>query len=362
MPQTHPTASRPGLPPVPVAVLLPRPPHHRPSTTPTGQAPSTWCGLDAWNLAALICAYSQPGDVVLTIGPAPAVADLAEHLGRNPATLLSEDGRHRWLRASGNIRRILGQLGAGTILAALPDRYVDPADLAATTEVMHGWRSLLRPGGYLLVALTADGPPDGRVSPRSTVIAAARTAGLLWQQEFLAVLTPLPEHEPRAVPDTAAGTPAVLVEGRHQVPTSKCSPSPTPPEPPMPEQNQSTSVPGRTMPHPDRSGAVAPARQGSVFVTGQVCAREQRRDRYTQESLAHPGKMLPKPAWKAASWADAHPTDTNWPTSAHTPTPAKPSTANACTGSPSTRTPPRSSPESSPCSSPATGCSSSPRC
>jgi hypothetical protein len=39
----------------------------------------------------------------------------------------------------------------------------------------------------------------------------------------------------------------------------------------------------------------APARQGqgSVFVTGQVCSREQRRGRYTPESLAHPGKMLP---------------------------------------------------------------------
>jgi hypothetical protein len=30
-----------------------------------------------------------------------------------------------------------------------------------------------------------------------------------------------------------------------------------------------------------------------VFVTGQVVSREQRRDRYTRESMAHPGKMLP---------------------------------------------------------------------
>jgi hypothetical protein len=33
--------------------------------------------------------------------------------------------------------------------------------------------------------------------------------------------------------------------------------------------------------------------QGSVFLTGQVCSREQRRGRYTKESFAHPGKMLP---------------------------------------------------------------------
>jgi hypothetical protein len=34
-------------------------------------------------------------------------------------------------------------------------------------------------------------------------------------------------------------------------------------------------------------------RQGSVFVTGQECSREQRRGRYTPESIDHPGKMLP---------------------------------------------------------------------
>src|SRR3954471_3860554 len=47
--------------------------------------------------------------------------------------------------------------------------------------------------------------------------------------------------------------------------------------------------------NPAGSCAAAPARQGngSVFVTGQVCSREQRRGRYTAESLAHPGKMLP---------------------------------------------------------------------
>lgn len=32
---------------------------------------------------------------------------------------------------------------------------------------------------------------------------------------------------------------------------------------------------------------------GSVWVTGQVCSRDQRRGRYTRESMAHPGKMLP---------------------------------------------------------------------
>jgi hypothetical protein len=38
---------------------------------------------------------------------------------------------------------------------------------------------------------------------------------------------------------------------------------------------------------------VSAMRQGSVLLTGQVCSRKQRRGRYTKESFAHPGKMLP---------------------------------------------------------------------
>ncbi len=62
----------------------------------------------------------------------------------------------------------------------------------------------------------------------------------------------------------------------------------------MPESDLLTPpVTAATVPSPGRGPATAPARQGSVFVTGQVCSREQRRGRYTPESLAHPGKMLP---------------------------------------------------------------------
>jgi tRNA G10 N-methylase Trm11 len=47
---------------------------------------------------------------------------------------------------------------------------------------------------------------------------------------------------------------------------------------------------------PDRhhkQAATEASPQGSVFLTGQVLSREQRRGRYTRESFAHPGKMLP---------------------------------------------------------------------
>ena len=39
--------------------------------------------------------------------------------------------------------------------------------------------------------------------------------------------------------------------------------------------------------------SLSAAPHGSVFLTGQVTSREQRRGRYTPESMAHPGKMLP---------------------------------------------------------------------
>jgi hypothetical protein len=54
----------------------------------------------------------------------------------------------------------------------------DSLDLHGMTRVMNTWRRLLRPGGHLIVALTARGPEPGAVSHRSTVIAAARAAGL----------------------------------------------------------------------------------------------------------------------------------------------------------------------------------------
>lgn len=77
--------------------------------------------------------------------------------------------------------------------------------------------SLLRPGGFLLTALTATSPGAGQVSHRSTVITAARAAGLIWQQEYLVLLEPLPEDEPRATPDTAADTRPALLDGRHRL-------------------------------------------------------------------------------------------------------------------------------------------------
>jgi hypothetical protein len=88
------------------------------------------------------------------------------------------------------------------------------------SAAMLAWRTALRSGDYLLTALAPDhamehGPERCRDSFRATVITAARTAGLTWQQELLVVTAPLPAQEPRATPDTAMSAPTVLVDGRH---------------------------------------------------------------------------------------------------------------------------------------------------
>jgi hypothetical protein len=161
------------------------------------------------DVARLIATYTQPGGLVGDLADEPGghttIADAAGYLGR----------RHVVLHAATEHRQQSGPW-ASLILAGQPCAEADGVDLHDTTHALHRWRTLLRPGGYLLVALATPVPRDGRVSPRATVIAAARTAGLSWQQELLVPLAPLAEFEPRAMPDTAAATRPALIGGRHQ--------------------------------------------------------------------------------------------------------------------------------------------------
>lgn len=226
MPQTRSStpssAARPGLSPVPVGIFLPArqfplatPP--RPSTGPTlqpGAGHGDWCGVPARDLARLIANYTRPGDLVADLDEHLTVAHAAGYLGRGYRHLHTSGGNDRaGTRAAGRPDTCPR---AALMLARLPRAEVDILDLHEMTRAMHTWRMLLRPGGYLLVALTAPVSPNGRGSHRATVITAARTAGLSWQQEFLVVTAPLVEYEPRAMPDKAPTTPAVLVDGRHQ--------------------------------------------------------------------------------------------------------------------------------------------------
>jgi hypothetical protein len=96
---------------------------------------------------------------------------------------------------------------------------VPPADLAGLSAAMRTWRAGLRPGGYLLTALTTarfdHDDAEHLLIYRASVIAAARTAGLTWQQEWLVLTTPPPTDEPRAVPGPPLDLPSSLVDGRH---------------------------------------------------------------------------------------------------------------------------------------------------
>ena len=70
-----------------------------------------------------------------------------------------------------------------------------------------------------ITALTTAGCDQGGIEDPATyragVIAAARTAGLTWQQEFLVLTAPPPEDEPRAMPGTPLDLPSALVDGKH---------------------------------------------------------------------------------------------------------------------------------------------------
>ena len=180
MPQTHPTAPATGLVPVPVAVLLP-PPGADGAESAVRDLPH-WHGVTARDAAGLITRLSTVGDLVVELDGHPTIIRAAEHLGRRPAAAL-------------------------------------PGDLGGLSAVMQTWRAGLRPGGYLLTALTTAGCDQGGIEDPATyragVIAAARTAGLTWQQEFLVLTAPPPEDEPRAMPGTPLDLPSALVDGKH---------------------------------------------------------------------------------------------------------------------------------------------------
>lgn len=211
MPQTHLMASATGLAPVPVAVLLPTPGQHPESTL--SELPG-WHGVSARDAAGLIARLSAVGDLIIELDGHPTITRAAEHLGRTPATRLP--GEHS-STVPPSTRR---SRPAGLILVALPRPDTPPGDLTALSATMQTWRAGLRPGGYLLTALTA--PPrdhDGAeptVIYRAAVIAAARSAGLTWQQEWLVLTTPLSEPEPRATAGAPRDLPSSLVDGRHR--------------------------------------------------------------------------------------------------------------------------------------------------
>ncbi|BCB83663.1 hypothetical protein [Phytohabitans suffuscus] len=199
-----------GLPPVPVALLLPTPDRRRrpASVRPTG---GDWFDLGRRAAAAVIANYTRRGDLVIDLDRSPTIAAAARWLHRHPATLVTDS--HRQPRARRTGKPVWGRRGAGLIIARLPRPEAFTLDLHGMTRAMHTWRRLLRPGGFLLTVLTVADAGNHATA----VITAARTAGLTYHQHLIAARAVLPEHEPRAEATTAFGTIARLLDGRHVV-------------------------------------------------------------------------------------------------------------------------------------------------
>jgi hypothetical protein len=137
---TSSSAARPGLPPVPVGIFLPPPADH-----------GDWCGVPARDLARLIASYTQPGDLVTDVDDHPILARAAGYLDRRYRRLHTAGGHEQ--AGSGCREYRDARLRAALALVGLPRAEVDGLDLHEMTRAMHMWRTLLRPGGYLLVSL-----------------------------------------------------------------------------------------------------------------------------------------------------------------------------------------------------------------
>jgi hypothetical protein len=210
MPQTHPTDTRP--PRAPVGLLLTPTHTHRP-TGPNGRALPDWYGIHPDHVAHLIARYTRDGDTVLDTDAHPTIAAAAEYLHRHPGLAITErEHPHGWYEPFDGHPAQAARPGAGLVLATLPRLDVDGRDPHAVSQALAAWQALLRPGGFLAVLLTA-GPGTAAIGHRSTVIAAARAAGLLYHQHIPALLTRLPDTEPRTEARPAARP--QLIAGRH---------------------------------------------------------------------------------------------------------------------------------------------------
>ncbi|MFB9238716.1 hypothetical protein ACFFWC_24845, partial [Plantactinospora siamensis] len=159
MPKPSFTASGDRPQPAPVGLLLAR---TRVARTPRTGVPD-WHGLSPSHLAYLIRRYTHLGDVVLDLDAHPAAIAASAYLNRVPARLFT--GRHglhvRLLPPTSELRtrHAMRRRGAGVglMLATLPNGAQGP-DRDHTATAMNIWRRLLRPGGFLLVGLTASQP------------------------------------------------------------------------------------------------------------------------------------------------------------------------------------------------------------
>lgn len=197
MPHTpRPTAEGAGLAPVPVAILLPAPTGRRRRRDGAGRA-----GRLSDHIACqLIARYTRSGEQVIDLDANPAIGTAAGWLERRHLSLTDDH------QAPPEPARL--------VIATLPRP--GATGLGEMTDWMRQIsRRLLAPGGFLLAVVSSTGA--GRHGDyATTIITAATAAGLSWHQHIVDIHSRLPEHEPRAEPDTAATTTPRLDRGRHR--------------------------------------------------------------------------------------------------------------------------------------------------
>jgi hypothetical protein len=183
-------------------LLLP-PPGSRPSPVRRrrGLSRHAACQLLAW--------YSTAGDLIADLDQHPSVTAAAGWLDRRLTTCDRA-------RETGTADNRPPDERAKLVIATLPRPGANR--LPTITDWIGQIRArLLADDGYLLTVVTT-GPAGGRFTHQATtVVAAARAAGLTYHQQLIDIRHPLlPEHEPRAEPTTPATAPPQLHHGRHR--------------------------------------------------------------------------------------------------------------------------------------------------
>jgi hypothetical protein len=207
MTQTQPTDSRP--PRAPIGLLLVPAHLHRPRQLSGAPLPD-WYGIHPEHVAHLIARYTRDGDTVLDLDAHPTIAAAAHHLHRHATGLLTQ--REAVTGELDGPSTLPEELRAGLVVATLPRLDVDSRDTPALSRAIDAWQAHLRPGGFLLTLLTA-GPGSDAIGHRSSVIVAARAAGLIYHQHIPALLAPMPPTEARTGLGAVRRPP--LLDGRH---------------------------------------------------------------------------------------------------------------------------------------------------
>lgn len=195
MPQPHPQHTDPDLQRPRVALLVVSPYQRL-----AGDEPD-WNGVDSPRLAWLIGHYTRVGDLILDLDRHPSVRQAAAYLHRRTCTADPDTS-------------VPERIHPAALVLAGP-AHLDLGSLPGLAETMRGWHRLLRPGGFLLTVLPLAGGEAHRTSHRTTVITAARAAGLRYHQHLPVVLVPLPEDEPRTRANSAASIAPALLDRRH---------------------------------------------------------------------------------------------------------------------------------------------------